>query len=57
MNQGEGELGLLELGWSMGLLLVEKCRWFGLLDLNHIHYLDLSQIPTIETNEGQEEWL
>ena len=45
MNQGEGELGLLELGWSMGLLLVEKCRWFGLLDLNHIHYLDLSLHP------------
>ena len=42
MYQGEGELGLLELGWSRGLLLVEMCRWFGFLGLNHIHYLVLS---------------
>ena len=33
MYQGEGELGLSELGCSRGLLLVEMCKWFGFLGL------------------------
>ena len=35
MYQGEGELGLSELGWSRGLLLVGMCKWFGFLGLNY----------------------